>query len=192
MTFAVDESCSVRLDGRNLLNVPSERVRWLPAPVLERIAKGELVRVNESGVMGLLPCCAPGGRCCRDGNVALDQAWTAKNRGFSCCTQKTVDKEMGREGRVREVRAAWDLLREEQVGLALQGLGVVTGSSGEQPAIPLPSRPMGEQMAPVAPEPSTPVEGGRRAAGGMMASMHSYISKAHMRSPRLLSESVSV
>ena len=85
--YVIDEPCSVRLDGRNLLMLPSER-----APKLRSIGAHQLLRVSERSIFGLMPCCRPGQACCPNGPVALEYAWTKENSGVSCCTRKMVER----------------------------------------------------------------------------------------------------
>jgi FkbM family methyltransferase len=104
------ESCGVRADCRNLLNIPKE---WTSLPrVLERhlmdvsrptrnsttaYRKGvpfttrEVILVNETNIFAQAhPCCRPRGMCCPDGPVPLQHAWNATNRGYSCCVTHTM------------------------------------------------------------------------------------------------------
>ena len=85
-----DGSCGVRLDCRNLINVPRERARVIDG-LRYHLASSRLVAVNESRIFDFAhPCCTPGGACCRDGPVPVARAWTAENHGVSCCLPKVV------------------------------------------------------------------------------------------------------
>lgn len=118
-SFMLDEPCSVRVDGRNLLCIPSELTPQLPPSMLQMIASGQLIKVNASSVMQLLPCCRPGGRCCPDGPVALDQAWNAQNHGVSCCTKKMVEQALRRDAAaIATQTAGWQTLVDQQVAKA--------------------------------------------------------------------------
>lgn len=105
------ESCGVRADCRNLLNVPKE---WASLPrfldrhlmdvsrtrssttqqgygTLVPSNKVALVLVNETSIFSQAhPCCRPWGPCCPDGPVPLQHAWNSTNRGYTCCVKQVA------------------------------------------------------------------------------------------------------
>ena len=96
----------MRLDGRNVLHVPSEWLRAHHGAWEPRLAAGQLLLVNESTIMRLWPCCAPGGPCCPDGPVPLNEAWTPANGGVSCCTRRQIDRAFSRHPLTTSCEAA--------------------------------------------------------------------------------------